>query len=134
MSYVIPKTIWMFWAQGYENAPNIIKKCRESWVKYNPDWTINVLDMENLTNFLPDFWINFSKNIDFLKSNLAALADLLRVNLLRQHGGVWVDATCFCCLSLDDWLTEYTKQGFFALNHINKNKCNRSGGERNLVI
>ena len=80
MSYVIPKTIWMFWSQGYENAPNIIKKCRESWEKYNPDWTINVLDMENLTIFLPDFWIKFSKNIDFLKSNLAALADLLRVS------------------------------------------------------
>ncbi|WP_283160047.1 capsular polysaccharide synthesis protein [Microcystis aeruginosa FBCC-A68] len=122
MGYVIPKTIWMFWAQGYENAPNIIKKCRESWEKYNPDWTINVLDMKNLTNFLPDFWITFSKNIDFLKSNLAALSDLLRINLLCQYGGVWVDATCFCCLSLDDWLTEYTKQGFFALNHINKNK------------
>jgi hypothetical protein len=43
-----------------------------------------------------------------------ALSDILRINLLAQHGGVWADATCFCCRPLDDWIDDHAKAGFFA--------------------
>ena len=26
-----PKTIWMLWYQGWENAPELVKRCRRSW-------------------------------------------------------------------------------------------------------
>jgi len=33
-------------------------------------------------------------------------SDLLRLSILRDYGGLWVDATCFCNKSLDEWLPE----------------------------
>lgn len=41
-------------------------------------------------------------------------ADLLRLDLLTKHGGVWADATTFCMQPLDDWLPPNLESGFFA--------------------
>lgn len=46
-----------------------------------------------------------------------ALSDLIRVNLLSQHGGVWADATCLCRKPLDVWLPELAQTGFFAFSN-----------------
>jgi mannosyltransferase OCH1-like enzyme len=31
----IPKIIWFMWLQGFDNAPILVKKCYDLWVKYN---------------------------------------------------------------------------------------------------
>lgn len=36
----IPKKIWFLWYQGLSEAPLVVKKCYESWKKYNPDWEV----------------------------------------------------------------------------------------------
>ncbi|KQY79235.1 mannosyltransferase [Ensifer sp. Root142] len=41
-------------------------------------------------------------------------ADLIRIALLRDYGGVWVDATTFCTKPLDEWLPPLMESGFFA--------------------
>ena len=41
-------------------------------------------------------------------------ANVLRMELLARHGGVWVDATCFCVRPLDEWLPAQMSSGFFA--------------------
>ena len=45
--------------------------------------------------------------------SLAHFSDVLRFELLREHGGIWVDATDFISMSLPNYVFEYT---FFSLN------------------
>lgn len=56
---------------------------------------------------------------DLESGHLAELAftprsDLVRLDLLARHGGVWGDATCYCAVPLDSWLPAATSSGFFA--------------------
>jgi mannosyltransferase OCH1-like enzyme len=44
-------------------------------------------------------------------------SNLARLSLLRRFGGVWTDATAFCCQPLDSWLEPYAKEGFFAFRN-----------------
>jgi mannosyltransferase OCH1-like enzyme len=50
------------------------------------------------------------------------LSDVVRVLLLKLYGGLWVDATTFCNKRLDDWLSNYIYEGFFAFNKPRPNR------------
>ncbi len=104
-----PRTVWILWYQGWENAPELAKRCLRSWQYHNPGWTIRTLDGENLSAY-----IDLSDLALPMERNLTWLSDLVRMNLLRTHGGVWVDATTFCRRPLDQWLFDYLDSGFFA--------------------
>jgi hypothetical protein len=107
----IPKIIWMLWLQGFEAAPNLVQQCVRSWQRHHPDWKLVLLDRQNLHEYV--------EVEDTLGQNRAtitpqALSNIIRINLLAKFGGVWVDATCFCCRPLDEWLWNHTASGFFA--------------------
>lgn len=84
------KIIWQYWAQGFENAPDIIKKCLNSVNQFAPDYTIIRLNDENLHEYLtiPDFIIAKRE-----KMTTAHFSDILRLMLLKTYGGIWMDAT-----------------------------------------
>ncbi len=118
----IPKIIWMFWSQGYEQAPNTVKKCYESWQKYNQHWEIRFLDESTLAQYLPNLAKICEKNNKFLQSRRALYSDIIRLNLLKEYGGVWVDSTCFCCMPLDQWLDQYDGNGFVVFSGMSRNR------------
>ena len=100
-----PKKIWFLWLQGMAAAPVVVKKCYESWVVQNNGWEIIFLDRGNLHIYF---------DLPAITLTDQALSDIIRINLLGQYGGVWVDATCFCNKPLDTWIYNYIGQGFFA--------------------
>jgi hypothetical protein len=100
-----PKTIWFLWLQGITQAPLVVRKCYESWLIQNKGWEIILLDRSNLRDYL---------NLPGFPSTDQALSDVVRINLLAQYGGIWVDATCFCNKPLDTWIYNYMDHGFFA--------------------
>jgi hypothetical protein len=105
------KTLYILWFQGFENAPGIVKLCLQSWIYFNPDWEIIELDNSNLHNYITlkdDYKDISSKEIPF-----AAKSDMIRISILKHHGGLWVDSTTFCVQPLSDWLPNYIEQGFF---------------------
>ncbi len=107
----IPKKIWMLWLQGWDNAPELVRKCKTTWVENNPDWEINLLTKDTLSDFvsLPEIYSNH------LKLTPAAFSDVLRIHLLAKFGGVWADATTWCAKPLDLWIERVTEdRGFFA--------------------
>ena len=106
----VPKKIWFLWLQGLDNAPLIVQKCLISWKTNNPDWQINFLDENNLSDYL-DFDLLDGK---LTRLGKAQFSDLIRLKLLRKYGGVWVDSTCFCMRPLSEWLDDYLTSGFFA--------------------
>lgn len=103
--------LYILWFQGFENAPDIVKWCVHSWKRYNPTWSIVLLDNHTLQEYVDLSKLSYDKDIQ-----LCHLADIVRMVLLRDHGGLWVDATAFCHKPLDDWLPAYTTSGFFAFN------------------
>jgi hypothetical protein len=113
------KNIYILWFQGFENSPEIIKRCVESWKHYNPDWNIILLDNTNLSNY-----INLEEYIDITNKdiNYTALSDVVRVALLNVYGGLWVDATTFCNKPLNEWLFNYSNHGFFAFSKPSEDK------------
>lgn len=105
------KTIWTCWLQGRQNAPRLIKRCLKSWERNNPGWEFRCLDAMTIERYVP-----LRQYIDLDRQSLtaASLSDIVRIFLLREFGGVWVDATLFCNWPLDEWLPNVMGEGFFA--------------------
>jgi hypothetical protein len=87
------KCVWVYWHQGYQNAPTIVKICIDSIFK-NCDREVILLNKDNFSNYitLPDYILN--KFCDGMIS-IAHFSDLIRCALLLKYGGTWLDATCF---------------------------------------
>lgn len=93
--------------------PEVVQRCYESWQKHNAAWEIIFLDANNLQDY-----IDIADILENRKSEIprVSVSELVRINLMKKHGGVWVDATCFCLKPLEDWLYEHLVSGFFAFN------------------
>jgi hypothetical protein len=107
------KKIYFFWYQGIKDAPIIVKKCLESWIYYNYDWEIIILDYLNYNLFC-----DLENKIDLSKISLNHFSDILRLSILNKYGGLWVDATCFCNCSLNTWLPLYLSNDFFMFDNL----------------
>lgn len=107
----LPKIIWMLWHQGWDKAPAVAQAARRNWARQNPGWEVRALDQKSLAAFLP------AATLDFIygkPKELESMSNLVRMELLWRHGGVWADATTLCARPLDDWLVPAMPQGFFA--------------------
>jgi hypothetical protein len=100
----IPKIIWSFWDN--DKLPPIIESCVNSWKLHNPDFEIIILNTNNYKTYLPDFDIENHKNLsDFVQRK----SDILRLNLLKKYGGIWLDSTIICNKSLQ-WILDKQQQ------------------------
>lgn len=97
------KHIFLLWLQGWENAPWLSKQVAESWKMNNPDWKINYIDLENLKDYVND--IDYIYDTDKTITPQAK-SDIIRLSLLKNHGGIWADATMLCMQPLDHWVDE----------------------------
>ena len=105
------KTIWLLWFQGWDdNTPWVVKKVRESWEFHNPDWNIELVTKENIGTYIDEKLISYD-------TTPQALSDIIRLNLLATHGGVWADATMLCMRPLDDWLYDVLQPSGFWMYH-----------------
>ena len=79
----------MFWRQGWDVAPELVRRCLRSWEYHNPGWTIRALDAETLPAYVDLSDFSAASERDF---TVQTLSDLLRLGLMSTHGGVWADA------------------------------------------
>lgn len=108
------KTIWIFWLSGFADAPQLVRNCADSWKKFNPDYKIIYLDENNYREY-----VDLPPEIDFRRKDITVqkASVFIRLALLSRYGGVWTDATVYCCRSLDEWLPSYMDNGFFAFRN-----------------
>lgn len=87
--------VWICWFQGEENAPELIKCCINSARKTMPDREIVVVTLKNLSKYanLPDYIIEKYKKGIIPPTHFS---DLIRIELLCTHGGLWIDSTVLC--------------------------------------
>ncbi|GET13950.1 capsular polysaccharide synthesis protein [Ligilactobacillus agilis] len=90
-----PKVIWWSWLQGENEAPELAKVCLESLRRNFPEYKIVVITNDNLGDYIELPQIILDKfNAGWIQG--AQFADIIRLNLLAKHGGIWMDATVFC--------------------------------------
>lgn len=96
--------IWVYWKQGIENAPDIVKKCILSITKSTKQPVI-ILNDNNISEYVifPEYII---KKLETGNISAAAFSDLLRFSLLEHYGGTWIDATVFISSKLPDYVIE----------------------------
>ena len=89
------KTIWTIWLQGMDKAPKMVQRCYESMKEHIHDREIVVITEDNYSDYVcfPDYIMRKYKAGIISKVHFA---DLLRVELLTQYGGTWLDGTVFC--------------------------------------
>jgi hypothetical protein len=125
ISISLNKTIWLLWFQGWDNAPYLQKKVAESWKINNPSWKIEYLDMNNLKNYITDIDYIYDENKTI---SYAAKSDIIRLSLLKNHGGVWADSTLLCMQPLDSWVEKAIKNSNFWMYHGNGAKMDIKDG------
>jgi hypothetical protein len=89
------ETIWQFWDNPTgQKTPEIVKSSLESVRKFKGGFHHKILDNYTMGNYsdLPGYVIDRLKNGQM---SYAHFADLLRLNLLKNHGGIWLDATAY---------------------------------------
>jgi hypothetical protein len=112
------KNIFILWFQGLEKAPEVVKRCVESWMHYNKDWNIIILDNLNIKEYISEgHYVFEKKDLEYYEKS-----DIIRLELLTKYGGVWADSTLFCNKPLDEWLYEHINEGFFAFSEPAQDK------------
>ncbi len=123
------KNIFIFWAQGFENCPNLQKECVARVKYFYSDFNVKLIDLQNykeyiqIPNYIEDL---FSEK----KISIQCFSDILRFNLISKFGGYWVDATIlfFKKYPLDFYLEKFK---FYSLNINTQEKRDIWGGVYN---
>lgn len=93
----IPRVVWAYWTGG--EPPPLIERCFANWRRLNPGFSIRILDDDSLSEHVgevPEALAHASATLR---------ADWIRLELLRRHGGIWLDASTVLTASLD-WVLE----------------------------
>ena len=89
------RTVWICWLQGRDNAPELVKACINSIENNLKDFNIVILTEENISKYtmLP---VHVMKKYNEGKITRTHFSDILRVSILCEYGGLWVDSTVLC--------------------------------------
>ena len=87
--------LWFCWLQGIEQAPPLVHACLNSIRRNLPEREVVVLSLANYRDY-----VELPSEIEekFRRGYIpnALFSDMLRVALLCQHGGTWMDASLLC--------------------------------------
>lgn len=91
--YNIPKKIHQIWLGG--PVPDVYKKYMDSWKTMHPDWEYKLwTDKDNIQIK--------AKRLFVSAHNPAMKSDIMRYEILRQFGGLYVDTDFECLKPFDD--------------------------------
>lgn len=87
--------IWLFWWQGEESMPELVSNCKKSIIHNCGTHPVILVTKDNYKQYvnLPRYILEKISNQTI---SLTHFSDILRVNLIAEHGGYWLDATIFC--------------------------------------
>ena len=87
--------IWWLWLQGEDQAPEVCKACLASLRHWHSEKKIIILDENNFSEYvrLPDY---IQEKYERGILSRTYYSDLIRLQLLLEHGGIWIDSTVLC--------------------------------------
>lgn len=98
--------IWVCWLQGMDNASKMIKACVKSIQKNSGTHNVVIITVNNYEQYvsIPEY---IKQKYKAGKMCPANFADILRVALLAEYGGIWIDATVFMVNAFDESIYNY---------------------------
>lgn len=99
-----PKKIWILWLQGWDEAPWLQQNVKESWKLHNPEWEVICIDEKNCP-------------VSIEGDTYQDKADVIRLRILDEIGGVWADSTMLCTEPLDNWYKNAVNPSRFWMYH-----------------
>lgn len=92
--------IWVFWWQGLDQAPQIVRACISSIQANCGSREVIVITKDNVEQYadIQDYIYHKLNNSTI---TLTHFSDILRFSLLHKSGGLWMDATLFVNNPLD---------------------------------
>jgi mannosyltransferase OCH1-like enzyme len=106
IQYTIPDKIWTYWHD--KNIPEHVLKCIETWRKFNPSYEIIILNNDNYTNYIKNCNILDYPSARFYQR----VSDFMRMHVINQHGGIWLDASIILNENLDWVKKQYKKNNY----------------------
>lgn len=115
----VKEAIWVCWFQGEAAMPTIVRKCYQSIKDHAGNHPVVLITLDNFKEYvnIPEV---IMKKYESGKLKQAHFADILRVNLLAQQGGLWLDATMLMKESIDEsifnrpfWSVKTEKTGLY---------------------
>lgn len=105
--------IWIFWWQGIEDAPPVVKICIKSIDTYKGNHNINIITSDNIKDYvdIPNYIYEKLENGII---TLTQFSDILRAQLLYQYGGIWMDSTI---LMVGEFPKDMYKKTFYTIHH-----------------
>ena len=121
---VLPKDykIWYCWFQGEENLPPLVRCCYNSLKMNAGKYKIIFIDEKNYADYvkLPEYIVK-----KFIGGGISRthFSDIIRINLLENHGGLWLDSTILVTEPLENhknfWKMPYFTQKFYQDKSLN---------------
>lgn len=109
---MIPKIIHYCWF-GEKKIPKEIKYYIGTWKKYCPDYKIKIWNEDNF-----DVKSNIYCKEAYEAKKWAFVTDFVRLKVLYDYGGIYMDTDVEVCKSLDDLLKYKAFFGFESNNNI----------------
>ena len=96
--------IYTMWQQGEDKAPALVQACYRS-IRRHCKQELVVMDDNNFEQYvhLPREII---EKYRAGKIRRAHFADIVRVQVLYEHGGYWMDSTAFATAPIPKWITD----------------------------
>lgn len=119
---MIPKKLHFIWVGDETKRPD---NCIATWRALNPGWEIVLWGNDSLQE---RGWINGRHMSEMAARELNGVADMMRWEILYEHGGVVLDADSVCVRPLDDhlldceafacWESEIARPGLIAAGYF----------------
>lgn len=107
------KCIWTYWNSS--TWPKIVYLCQKSWHRNFKDYDIRVLSEKTFLAMQPDIDVSL-----FRKLTPQQQSDYVRLYLLAEYGGIWMDCTILAISNLK-WLEEKFEENKLVLFRYNEN-------------
>lgn len=82
--------IWVFWGQGEQSMPPLVKACYKQLTRYNDN--VFLISFANVGDYIDMPEVIYQK-VRNGKLSWAHFSDIIRTSLLAKYGGLWLDAT-----------------------------------------
>ncbi|WP_206241875.1 glycosyltransferase [Novosphingobium terrae] len=119
---MIPKVFHFIWVGDESRRPD---NCIQTWRDAHPDWTFRIWGNDELA---AGNWINTMHMRAMSQRELNGVADMMRWEILHEHGGIVFDADSVCRRPLDDsfldceafacWENEIARPGLIAAGYF----------------
>lgn len=110
---MIPKLIHYCWFGNGEKS-QLVRRCMDSWTKYCPDYQIVEWNEGNY-----DVRKNEYLKYCYENKKYAFLSDYVRLDIIYQYGGIYLDTDVELLKPLDEFLNDHLYLGFENEKYVN---------------